>query len=117
MQTADLIGTAPEANAMLKQALVVDTLNTVGVVLAPAQLAPASHASSCPQGVDALAAAARKLSPTESAAAVLCHVDSELERSRAGGWRRLLPSARSADYMQFFAEERRALNQLPFACG
>ena len=41
-------------------------------------------------------------------------VNDEYARSKVGGYKRLFPSARSAEYLRFLAPERRRLNQLPF---
>lgn len=41
-------------------------------------------------------------------------VNSEFARSREGEWRRLFPSARGAEYREFFDEARRPWHFLPF---
>ena len=40
-------------------------------------------------------------------------VNAEYERSKGGGWRRLFPSARSAEYYPFL-DEARTMHRLPF---
>ena len=75
----------------VKSELLVDTLNLVGI---GAALEP-----TCSHGGATTAPARPAASPTD--AAILRRVNAEFQRSRAGGWRRLLPSSRSSEFAAF----------------
>jgi len=96
----------------------------------PSPAVPAATAAAVPAVTAATAAAAAAVAaavlataPDPPALAALSDlelwtlhvVDTEYARSKAaGGWRRLLPCARSAQYMPFVEPERRRRNSLPF---
>lgn len=46
-------------------------------------------------------------------AAVLKHINAEFRRSKLGGWRRLFPSNRTAEYLPFLDPSRK-MHALPF---
>ncbi|KAL1512217.1 hypothetical protein AB1Y20_005480 [Prymnesium parvum] len=119
----------------IKSAMLVDLLNLIAVQVpspdAPAEAAdapphpaageaaeagPAVTAEAEPQGggeASEVGRAAPHTHTKEQMEAVLRHVNAEYARSKQGRWRRLLPSASSAKYAEFF-EPHHHCNALPF---
>ena len=116
--------------------MLIDLLNLVGIPMPPSEPPPADDSAGYKQGVDADAqgAACRTLlarwleatgghapgarlgeaaSDAEVDRWAVHLVDSEFERSKAGGWRRLFPSSMSEAYYPFLDPARR-LHRLPF---
>ena len=100
----------------------VATADAATADAATADAAAAAAAVGVPATADELGAsgAAGLVGAPHAAAAgadddarVLGSVNAELRRARRGGWRRLLPSAKSAEYADFFSAERHR-NSLPF---
>jgi len=54
-----------------------------------------------------------RVTPKSGEEAVLNHINAEYRRSKSGGWRRLFPSSRSAEYLPLL-EPSRTMHSLPF---
>ena len=113
------------ASAQVKTSMLIDLLNLVNVPAVAVPATPPADASLAPSPAEAstsaagasgaaTAATASAVDSDVAAAAALRHVDAEFARSKAGGWRRLFPSARSADYPPFL-DPSHVLHRLPFA--
>ena len=108
--------------------MLIDLLNLVNVPAVAVPATPPADASLAPSPAEAstsaagasgaataaTAATAAAVDSDVAAAAALRHVDAEFARSKLGGWRRLFPSARSADYLPFL-DPSHVLHRLPFA--
>lgn len=85
---------------------------TAAAAAAPSLFARWAESAEARAASDARGAAgAEPLSDVERWALHL--VNAEFERSKRGGWRRLFPCKRSADYLPFL-EPTRAFHRLPF---
>lgn len=119
MSIDDLHGQPPNTNARLKSQMLVDLLNVIGVRPPPPVEVPSGVVPTCSASVQARKghnSPPRSLSKEQAEHAAVRHLDAELSRAQAGGWRRLLPSKLSEQYADLIGEERRELNLLPFAC-
>ena len=121
----------------IKSSMLVDLLNVVGMPLPPASVASGAEAAggaaeasanhdvsagdgAVPQTLfEKWRAGAPPPTPAEGDSLTdverwaLHLVNAEFRRSQAGGWRRLFPSARSAEYHRFLDPER-TMHRLPF---
>ena len=79
-----------------------------------AQVAAASEGGRGAQGDDVVAGVSEAQGLSAEDRSVVRWVDDEYRRAQGGGWRRLFPSERSAEFLPFLAPERQ-LHALPFA--
>jgi len=92
--------------------MLLDLLNLVGVPVptnAGAHgLDSSSHEGAAVEGIEPAFVAT-----VQQREEMLSHVNSEFQRSKLGGWRRLFPSKRSSEYFSFL-DPGRQLHHLPF---
>ena len=110
-----------QQNKVLRTAFFFLLLLSVSVATAAAADEPNPEAPPAPAAAEASAVVAE--SPRSAAERgrqqqreqwAVHVVNSEFTRSREGQWRRLFPSARGAEYQDFFDESRRPWHFLPF---
>jgi len=96
----------------VKSRMLLDLLNLVGVPVptnAGAHgLDSSSHEGAAVEGIEPAFVAT-----VQQREEMLSHVNSEFQRSKLGGWRRLFPSKRSSEYFSFL-DPGRQLHHLPF---
>mmetsp|Transcript_20230 Transcript_20230/g.63418 ORF Transcript_20230/g.63418 Transcript_20230/m.63418 type:complete len:498 (+) Transcript_20230:53-1546(+) len=108
----------------VKSGMLVDLLNTIGIPVPPRGSGPAAGGTERPAAQQAASGLPESggSGPAQPEAAALSqqecemlrHVNAELRRSKQGGWRRLFPSKRGGDYLDFFDASRRRLHGLPY---
>ncbi|EOD07552.1 hypothetical protein EMIHUDRAFT_465781 [Emiliania huxleyi CCMP1516] len=115
---------ASAAAEIYPRRMLVDLLNTIGVPVPPRGSGPAAGgterptaqqaASGLPESGGSGPAQPEAEALSQQECEMLRHVNAELRRSKQGGWRRLFPSERGGDYLDFFDASRRRLHGLPY---